>query len=270
MPAARSYSREGRTRDRIGAHRQPLDLPRQDAWSENLLEATRRLQEKGVRSVLTDGDEWCGNPEYSNFDLLVSREDWERAVAVLRGRSSAVRRHPLEPDKLLLYFERGPAVHLHRELGWFGVPVVDTQSVLARARSAPWLPAVEVPAPEEALRLLLAHASFQNLSLDLHDLVRVRRLLDHADLGAAEKAARAEGWDRAFRRVLALSSRAIVGLDAGGRCRLPLFLPPLPSLVDGWAHAAVLWERDARRDALHQVWLRPLLVAAKTRHRWAR
>src|SRR5207245_3159095 len=97
--------------------------------------------------------------------------------------------------------------------------------------------------------------------------LEVRRLANPDTVAEARELAAREGWEHAFADALARASRAIAELDAGGVPALPVPLPALPSLLDGWRHAGHLLGAGDNRGALREVALRPALVAAKLRHR---
>lgn len=229
----------------------------------NLTEASERLARAGVSPVLIKADT-TGDCAYGNFDLVVGDDGWPAAVAALQPWAVRVSAHPLEPDKLLLHPSRGPAAHLHRHVAWFGIPVIDT-AVLRRdaspAGDGPWL----LPSPADQLRTLLAHALFQNLAIDLSELLAVRVLARAA--AEAQQAARSEGWGRSFAVLWPLVSTTLLSLDRDGVVRLPMPVPLGPALFCGVEHAAHLARTGRPATSLRELLLRGPLIAAKRRRR---
>ncbi len=230
------------------------------AYARNLSEAAWRLRRAGIVPLLVKSPP----PEdcvYSNFDLVVGRDRWDDAQAALRGW--AVRRsgHPLEPDKVLLHPPAGPAAHLHRDVSWFGVVVVEA----ARLRGdtvdgAPW----RVPVPADELRVLLGHALFQNLAVDLAELCRLRQLLDDATVAEAAALAAEEGWGAAFAATVPVVRDAVARLDRSQPLdRLPVPLPLRIALATGVEHARAAMRDGRRRQAVRELALRGALVMAK-------
>jgi hypothetical protein len=230
-----------------------------DAWRRNLGEASALLAEAGVTSVLIKSPP----PEdcvYSNFDLVVGRERWVEAQRALAGWAVRTSGHPLEPDKLLVHPPAGPAAHLHRDVSWFGVVVVEA----ARLRSLPapdgaW----RVPVPADELRIVLGHALFQNLAVDLSELRGLRGLLDDATVAEAAALAGEEGWGAGFVEAVALVRQAVAELDRSRPPTLPLPLPLRLCAAVGLEHARAGLRSGARAAALRELGLRPPLIAAK-------
>jgi hypothetical protein len=232
------------------------------AFRGNLAESTRRLLGAGVQPVLikASGDDYT----YSNFDLVVGDEAWTRAIEALEGWGSRYSTHPAEPGKVLVHPDAGPAAHLHREVSWFGVPVISSQRLMSRSTRVEgetwWL-----AKPEDELRITFAHAAFQNLALELGELISVRDLLRPPTLEQARAEAKSEGWGHGFERVLAIAFAAKRRLDTGEALSLPVPLPLSGSLAIGLEHAAHLWRLRERRLAARETALRMPLIAAKRR-----
>ncbi len=80
-----------------------------------------------------------------------------------------------EPRKTLLVPPRGAAnpvaVHVYRELGWYGVPYLDGTAVLQRSQTTQWegmwLP---VPSPSDDFAIGALHALFEQEALTLGDI----------------------------------------------------------------------------------------------------
>ncbi|MEP7105924.1 MAG: hypothetical protein ABI838_08765 [Chloroflexota bacterium] len=269
-----------RARFPASAHR---DIEAQAAMlSVNLGEAACRLRQAGVGAVLIkSGLEAAGMnasggktgpiaAEYGDFDLVVGAEGWNAAWAALEGWGRRKPPHALEPHKVLVEPERGPGAHLHRDAEWFGVQVIQARDLHARGRPLREPAGLLVPIPADELRLWVAHAVFQNLAFDLSEMLEIRRLADPEIVAEATELAAREGWGGAFTDALSRARRAIVELDAGYLPTLPVPLPPLPSLLHGWRHAAHLLGAGFGGSALREIALRPALIAAKQRRRWLR
>lgn len=236
---------------------------REAAFRSNLAEAAARIRRAGTTPVLIKADS-ARDLAYGNFDLVVGDDGWDRAVSALRGWGMREERHPLEPDKLIVHPPLGPAVHLHRRVSWFGVPVIDAHALAARARdddSAPWI----VPAPEHDLLIVVAHAAFQNLAFDLADLMEIRDLLRAGSALPAHVLAVDGGWPNGFRAALDVAREAIDALEREEDVALPVPLPARVSLATGLEHAWNLWRSGRREGAVREVALRGPLVLAKRR-----
>jgi hypothetical protein len=266
-----------RQRFSASAHRR-LDLQEDRLWA-NLSEVARRLRGARVEAVFiksgleaaaaATGAERAGPaaPEYGDFDLVVGAEGWRAALGALEGWGKPEPPPALEPHKLMIQPEHGPGAHLHRDVEWFGVPVISAPELRARSRPLPELDGLLLPTTSDELRLWVAHAVFQNIAFDLSELLEVDRLADPDTVAEAQELAAREGWGGAFADALACAQRAAGELDAGGMPALPLLLPTLPSLIHGWRHAGRLFGAGRHGLALREIVLRPALVTAKRRRR---
>jgi hypothetical protein len=230
------------------------------AFRGNLAESTRRLLGAGIQPVLIKANDCT----YSNFDLVVGDEGWSRAIEALVPWGRRCSRHRAEPGKVLVHPETGPAAHLHREVSWFGVPIVSSQRLAARSvrnGGDTWW----VPEPVDELRIILAHAAFQNLALDLSELLSLRGLLQPRFFEEARAEANAEGWGRGFDFVFALALSATRRLDRADVLPLPFPLPVIGSISIGVEHATYLWRVRKRAAAARETALRMPLILAKRR-----
>ena len=260
------------------------------AYRANLHDACRLLSRAGVTPILIKAD-----PEedftYSNFDLVVGDDGWDRAVEALSSWATRRSSYPLERHtKLLLYPSSGPAVHLHRSVSWFDVPVIPTPDLRAGAVPAAGVECL-LPAPIDRFRIVLAHAAFQNHSLSLGELRQLRALSGGGAVEAASARAGAEGWGRGFREAWSAAAEAIRRLDSrrldsrphattqplaargelpsaaptnAGPPRLPVPLPLRATAVTALEHAAFLLRRGAPILAARELaLLEPLLVAKR-------
>ena len=165
---------------------------------------------------------------------------------------------------MLFYPSQGPAVHLHREVAWFDVPAIPTDELLRDAHRPTGSPCL-LPSPIVALRILLAHAVFQNLALTLGDLRTFRVLAGEVDVAEAGSQAGREGWGRGFRDARRTVEWAIQRLDRLEAVPLPLPLSIPQSLLGGFEHALYLARAGSLPYAIREILLRPALVAAKRR-----
>ncbi len=233
------------------------------AYRRNLVDACALLEGASVPAILIKAlptDEYV----YSNFDLVVGDDSWDAAIAALRRWTTRTSAHPLERTKLLLYPAAGPAVHLHRSVAWFDVPVIPTSELRARASRPEDSPCL-LPHPADALQILVAHAAFQNLSLTLGELRTYRDLATPGNVAEAARLAREEGWARGFMHVTRAADRTMARLNALEATALPVSLPMLGSAVAGFEHALHLARSDRMITALREVALRVPLIVAKRR-----
>jgi hypothetical protein len=230
----------------------------------NLSEVTGRLDGLGIPTVLVKAD-LTGDNVYGDFDLVVPEGRWKAACDALEGWYVHRSEYWLERStKVLLEPRHGPAAHLHTAVSWFGVPVIPTRRLFERAvpDGGPWL----VPHPADELRIWLAHGFFQNLSLDLSELLALRDLLPAPDVVAkARREAAREGWPTGADRALTVATEAMRRLDHGLPVRLPVPLPVAASLRVGGEHALHLLRHGRPRAAVREAVLRAPLVVAKKR-----
>jgi O-antigen/teichoic acid export membrane protein len=192
-------------------------------YRDNLHRAASRLQRAEIPAVLIEsahsGDHTC-----TNIDLVVFERDWHHALTALADCHVYRSTYQLEQSTTaLLYPSTGPGLHLHTDLSWFGVPMLSTGLLLARARRNRL--GILIPAPADYLRIWLGNALFQDLTFDLSQLLSVHDLLRPAVIAAARAEASLEGWVHGFDDALAAAEDAIHRLNQG----LPLSLPvPLP------------------------------------------
>ncbi len=224
-----------------------------------LAEATALLQAHDVHPVLIKCVPGTDHV-YSNFDLVVG-DALPEALTALSGWGVRTSRHPLERTKVLVHPVDGPAAHLHREASWWDVPCVDGAVLRARAMdTGTW----HVPAEVDQLRIWVAHALFQNLAVDLAELLALRPLLEPGLVEQAAAACRREGWERGFRCVVEVVERAIEMLDDGAVIPVPVRLPLRASAALA-EHVRHLAGTHRPRAAGREMALRGPLVLAKLR-----
>ncbi|MBX9426964.1 lipopolysaccharide biosynthesis protein [Streptomyces lateritius] len=243
-------------------------------FRRNLVESTDRLRAAGIPTVLIKAD-LAGDYVYGNFDLVVPPGRLRAAQAALDGWYAHRTTYWLERStKVLLEPPSGPAAHLHGSVSWFGVPVVPTERLFDRAErpastdgrgdGCAWL----TPCPSDRLRIWLAHALFQNLSLDLSELLALRPLLRPEVLAEARDEAAREGWCTGGRQALAAATEAMARLDRGESVPLPLPLPVRTSLRAGAEHSGHLLVEGRVRAATREASLRiPLVMTKRLRRR---
>ena len=234
------------------------------AFRRNLEEACTLLRRRGIEPILIKAP-----PQdlytYGNFDLVVGEENWTEAIESLRTWARRFSTHPLERTKLLAWPESGPAAHLHQSVSWFDVPVIDAEALRVGAIEDSRVPAL-LPSDVDELRILLAHAMFQNLALDLAELLRFRRLLGtQVSVADATRRAEAEGWCRAFERAFRFAADTVGALDAGRLIRLPAPVPVFDAVAAGFEHAVNLVRRGNTFSGAREALLRLVLVTAKRR-----
>lgn len=231
---------------------------------DQLHQVTSRLQQAGIPGVLIKSS-LPNECVREDFDLVVRERQWDGLFAALDGWYAYRSRYWLErATKSHLWPPSGPALHLHASVSWFGIPVIPTERLFARAGRNEL--GCLTPAPADRLRIWLGHALFQNLSLDLSELIAVRDLLRPGIVRGARREASLEGWDAGFRQALASASAAISRLDGGLPVRLPVPLPTSLSMRAGAEHVTGLYHAGQTRAAAREAALRvPLVIAKKTR-----
>ncbi len=137
-----------------------------------------------------------------NIDVLFRPRDAYTAREVLRAMGYVEVRNVEEPGKYLFRRFRGgrcvSAIHVHERIAWF-VGFLDDEAVWDRMRVAPDDPGINVPSPEDAVLINLAHACYENKELRLVDVMRVRHSLElrggYLDWDYMLSTARSRGWE---------------------------------------------------------------------------
>jgi O-antigen/teichoic acid export membrane protein len=234
----------------------------------NIRQVTGRLQQAGIPSVLIKYGESC-DYVHTDFDLVVPRQHWDGVLTALAGWHVHQATYWLERStKTFLYPPVGPALHLHAEVSWFGVPLLSTGQLLARASMNGH--GCLSPATADRLRIWLAEALFQELSINLRGLLQVRNLLQPEVIDGARDLAGQEGWRAGFDGVLAAVVDAIDRLDRGLPVALPRGLPVPLSVRAGVEHARHLRRAGNMPAAAREAALRAALIIAKKRKGWTR
>jgi thymidylate kinase len=136
-----------------------------------------------------------------NLDILVQPEDGAAARDTLRQLGYVELRNIEEPRKFLFRKFHGgrcvSAIHVHERVAWL-VGFMDEAALWARRRTSDDDPLVDVPSPEDALLINLAHACYENKRLKLQEIVRLRHALRAAgptfDWAYCERVAAERGW----------------------------------------------------------------------------
>jgi hypothetical protein len=137
-----------------------------------------------------------------DVDLLVRRADRDRVVAALRAAGATEHPHAGRPHSAELLAEvqltvplgaTSTLVEVHTSLDKLVARPVDEVAIFCRARAAPGLPGLLIPAPEDHALLVALHAANDGLRhpiafLDLELLLR-------RGLDAGEIARRARAWE---------------------------------------------------------------------------
>jgi O-antigen/teichoic acid export membrane protein len=235
-----------------------------ELFRRNLLEVTDLLLAAGMPAVLIKAD-LNGDYVYGNFDLVVPPGQWRAAETALAGWLTDRSRYWLErSSKVLLETSSGPAAHLHIAVSWFGIPVIPTERLFSRAVRDDGL---LVPDPADRLRIWLAHGLFQNLTLDLSELLAIRQLLRPDVVAEARREAAREGWAAGCDGALALVADTIDRLDSGETVELPVRFPVRTSLRVGVEHTGYLLRQGRPGVAMREAALRLPLIIAKSRRK---
>ena len=139
-------------------------------------------QERGIAGLMIKS---AGNaPSFpytsDNIDILVQPRHGAAARDLLRRLGYVEVRNVEEPAKFLFRkFHDGrcvSAIHVHEQVAWF-VGFLDEAALWARMRPAADDPLVNVPSPEDAVLINLAHACYENKRLRFNDVARIRHAL---------------------------------------------------------------------------------------------
>ncbi len=136
-----------------------------------------------------------------NIDILVPPAQGEAARDTLRQRGYVELRHIEEPQKYLFRrFVAGQsvsAIHVHEQVGWL-VGFMDEAALWSRMGPSADDPEVNIPSPEDAILINLAHACYENKLLRFNDILRVRHALRARgatfDWTYLERVAISRGW----------------------------------------------------------------------------
>jgi thymidylate kinase len=174
-----------------------------DTQRQEYLLARQAWLDRGVECLMIKS---AGNaPSFphtsDNIDILVRPEHGLVARDTLRRLGYAELRNIEEPQKhLFRKFHDGrcvSAIHVHERVAWF-VGFMDEAALWARMRPADDDPMVNLPSPEDAVLINLAHACYENKRLRLNDVMRIRHVVRTAngqlDWAYMERVAASRGW----------------------------------------------------------------------------
>jgi hypothetical protein len=175
----------------------------------------------------------------SNLDLVASEPDrLPDYLAILhelgyrRYRNLADLREPMKQTFAVPGV--GLRLHLHTAVSWNGVVYLPLTQVWARRRS--WASAggpVWIPAAEDELLIMAAHALFENKLVSLHELLYWYHLVTtDLDWGYVVTTARQFGWGRGLIHFMAIMNQLADLLDVPATT--PLSLPPVPLASPAW------------------------------------
>ena len=147
-----------------------------------------------------------------NLDVLIHPANIETARNVLYDLGYVELRHIEEPKKFLFRKfnadECVSAIHLHGLVGW-GAAFMDEDALWQRCRPSTDDPLVIVPSPEDAVLITIAHSFYENKSVKLIDLMRIRYCFSQGELDCAymQRVSTDRGWEDGFAFSLMIYSR---------------------------------------------------------------
>jgi hypothetical protein len=175
----------------------------------------------------------------SNLDLVTSEPDrLPDYLAILhelgywRYRNLADLREPMKQTYAAPSV--GLKLHLHTAVSWNGVVYLPLAQVWARRRS--WASVggpVWIPAAEDELLIMAAHALFENKLVSLHELLYWYHLvITDLDWDYVVATARQCGWERGLTYFMAIMTQLADLLDIP--VAIPLSLPVVPLAAPVW------------------------------------
>lgn len=115
--------------------------------------------------------------ESNNLDILYHVEHEEKIREKLLELGYFELRHVLEKEKYLFRkFVEGEsvcAVHVHTNVGWEGVPFVNLETLWQKKQQASDDPRINIPGPEDALLINIAHAQYENREIRFADFLKI-------------------------------------------------------------------------------------------------
>ncbi|MEK6939561.1 MAG: hypothetical protein AABX31_02430 [Nanoarchaeota archaeon] len=155
-----------------------------------------------------------------NLDILFRKnEDYNHASRLLDGEGYVLYMdESVEKYKKMYLFFDGKivsAVHLHREVAWHGVRVLDKEKIFERAQGI-------IPSPEDSLLIHSAHALFENFKVKEYNRKLLEKYKQEAkDWNYINEQLAQFGWKKSFYQFLPqFSLKVRIILNAyGGRLR---------------------------------------------------
>lgn len=142
-----------------------------------------------------------------NLDILCQSEDDYRRASLILQQHGFVLYLPETVEQFKQMWARFDqslvtAVHLHREVAWHGLRVLDKSKLFERVRGG------EI-SPEDALTIHIAHALFENFKIKANQLRYLEEYRHQAhDFEYIDAQLNAFGWRAAFYSVLALLDKS--------------------------------------------------------------
>ena len=212
----------------------------------------------------------------SNVDLLVRREQWQDAIAVLKEDGYSGHVMFKEPDKIMFSKpEQTISVHLHPGVTWNGVPYLDEQDLWANSCPSTEYAAQEMNKSYDFL-INLAHNIFENYEVSLGDMLYFHRHLQSyaLDFSRMEEVAASNGWLHGYQKSLAQVTELVKLWETAKQSgEVPFRLLAYPYRIAVPILAGAFFERIAsnlsgRRfgPALREVYAYPSFYILKRRH----
>lgn len=132
-----------------------------------------------------------------NLDILFASNDGYRKAACILEQQGFYCYLPESVEKykkMYIKFDKQKvtAIHLHREISWHGLPVLDKRKVFERAEGF-------VPSPEDSLLIHVAHALFENFSVNKYQRELIMRYKNEVkDRGYIKAHLSKQGWKNPF------------------------------------------------------------------------
>lgn len=139
--------------------------------------------------------------ENKNLDILFqNKKDYDTASQKLEEEgyilymSEKVEKY----KKMYILFREGIvyAIHIHREIAWHGVKVIDKRSIFARKRKLSEV--IIVPSKEDSLRIHVAHVLFENFNIKNKELFKDHNL----DWSYIKEQTKRERWFKELKEFL--------------------------------------------------------------------
>lgn len=168
--------------------------------TENMPEELRRITElfdvSGILYLLFKSEHILEGQNKNMDVLLRTIQDYDGASRLLEQQGYVLYLdEKVEKYKKMYVFFDGKivsAVHLHREISWHGVVVLDREKVFERAQG-------NVPSPEDSLLIHSAHALFENFTVQGGQRILLEKYRQEAKEGDYLRSQlSAFGWKNAF------------------------------------------------------------------------
>lgn len=144
--------------------------------------------------------------ENKNLDLLFkNNEDYNRASSLLEkeGFILYLGENVEKFKKMYVRFNNGilTAIHLHREVAWHGIKVLDKELIFSHARELE--PGIFVPSIEDSILIHTAHILFENFSIRKREATFLPLYLQHnLDWNYIKKSAADYYWEKGLQHII--------------------------------------------------------------------